>query len=581
MFASFGKDVPSHAVASRLFLAVLLAVAMLVPATSARALTPTVREFSSGITAGRVPSSIAAGPDGNLWFTERGPSNPAIGRIDPITQRIDEFSSGLPSNSDPTEITAARDRNLWFTDRGTTKAIGRINPASHDIDEFSMGLPSSTDPHGIAAGPDGNVWFTDLNAAAIGRIDPASHHIDEFSGGLNAGSFPPEIAPGPDGNLWFSDIGTTPAVGRVTPGGAIEEFSLNASRSPLGLASGPDGNVWFAEQAPSAAIGRINPASHAIRDFSAGLKPGSSPTSIALGADGALWFIDRGATPAIGRIETGGAIQEFPVAAGIDPVDLTTGRDGNVWFTDDDSTPAIGRITTPPFARTGDAAVLGAGAARVAGFVNGHAQPTSYRFLYGGSSGYGSASAATSAGSGIANVPAQARLSGLRPATTYHYRLAGANPTGTTAGADATFTTLPLPRVRALRVRPRIWHAGSRRVRVARKRRRPVGTRISFSLNRRARVRLRFFAVRRGRRVHGRCRPPTPRNRHARRCRRLRPAGRISFAGHKGRNRVRFQGRISKTKRLRPGRYRLTVTAIDRTVAKRSSRSATFRIVRG
>src|SRR4051794_10691346 len=551
-----------------------LAGTMLAPATSAEAMTPTIREFNSGVTAGRIPSSIAAGPDGNLWFTERGNINGAIGRINPITQQIDEFSTGLASNSDPTEITAARDGNLWFTDRGTTKAIGRINPSTRKIDEFSMGLPSSTDPHGIAPGPDGNVWFTDLNAPAVGRINPTSHHIDEFSAGLNTGSFPPEIAAGPDGSLWITDIGTTPAVGRVTPTGAIQEFPLNASRSPLGIATGPDGNLWFAEQAPSPAIGRVVPASHAIREFSAGLKAGSSPTAIAVGADGALWFTDRGTTPAIGRIDTRGAIQEFPVSAGIDPVGIATGRDGNLWFTDDDSTPAIGRITTPPFARTGGATVLGSGAARVTGRLNGHAQATSYRFEYGRGGGYGSANSPASAGSGITVVPVGARLSGLRPGTTYHYRLVGTNPTGSSAAGDATFTTLPLPRVRGLRLRPRVWRGGSRLVHVAKKRRRPVGTRIGFSLNRRVHVRLRFFAVRPGRRVKGRCRRRTRGNRGARTCSRLRPAGRISFTGHRGRNRIRFQGRISKAKRLRPGRYRLTVTAVDRTVAKRSSRSA-------
>ena len=48
-------------------------------------------EFSAGISAGSRPSGIAAGPDGNLWFTESDASR--IGRITP---------SGVVSEFPPT-----------------------------------------------------------------------------------------------------------------------------------------------------------------------------------------------------------------------------------------------------------------------------------------------------------------------------------------------------------------------------------------------------------------------------------------------------------------------------------------------
>src|SRR5207248_3602964 len=151
-------------------------------------------------------------------------------------------------------------------------------------------------------------------------------------------------------------------------------------------------------------------------------------------------------------------------------------------------------ITTPPAAVTRPASVLGSGAAKVAGTVNGHAQATSYRFEDGRSVHYGSTTVAASAGAGFANLAVSARLSSLKPPTTYHYRLDATNPTGTTFGSDATFTTRRLPTVRKLKVRPAVWRLGSKLVQFAR-RRPPVGTKISFSLNRAVPVRLRFFAV--------------------------------------------------------------------------------------
>ena len=42
---------------------------------------------------------------------------------------------------------------------------------------------------------------------------------------------------------------------------------------------------------------------------------------------------------------------------------------------------------------------------------------------------------------------------------------------------------------------------------------------------------------------------------------RFKKAGTLTFAGRTGLNRVIFQGRISRRQRLKPGRYKLTVTA--------------------
>src|SRR6266536_2803690 len=114
------------------------------------------------------PFAIAAGPDGNLWFTEFDGSK--IGRIAPAG-RITEFP--LPTPCTPIDgcgldgITTAPDGNLWFTEAiGNT--IGRITPSG----SFSgFGIPTAKSrPEGITTGPDGNLWFTEENVSKIGRI---------------------------------------------------------------------------------------------------------------------------------------------------------------------------------------------------------------------------------------------------------------------------------------------------------------------------------------------------------------------------------------------------------------------------
>src|SRR5271156_5023670 len=61
------------------------------------------------------------------------------------TNAIDEFSGGLTATNVPTSLVVGSDGNLWFTDPGTyksTAAIGRITP-SGTITEYPVGLEPS------------------------------------------------------------------------------------------------------------------------------------------------------------------------------------------------------------------------------------------------------------------------------------------------------------------------------------------------------------------------------------------------------------------------------------------------------
>jgi len=53
-------------------------------------------------------------------------------------------------------IAAGPDGNLWFTNLGNN-SVGRVTPAGVVSNFTGSGI---SDPFGIAAGPDGNLWFT-------------------------------------------------------------------------------------------------------------------------------------------------------------------------------------------------------------------------------------------------------------------------------------------------------------------------------------------------------------------------------------------------------------------------------------
>jgi hypothetical protein len=97
-----------------------------------------------------------------------------------------------------------------------------------------------------------------------------------------------------------------------------------------------------------------------------------------------------------------------------------------------------------PTASTGAASAVTHRSATVSGSVDANGAPTSYRFDYGPTTAYGSATSTADAGSG-GTVPAAATLDGLSSSTTYHYRLVATNAGGLSKGADQTFTTAPPP----------------------------------------------------------------------------------------------------------------------------------------
>jgi hypothetical protein len=87
---------------------------------------------------------------------------------------------------------------------------------------------------------------------------------------------------------------------------------------------------------------------------------------------------------------------------------------------------------------TPDAATLNA-------TVNPNGAETFYYFEVGLTNFYGSNSTATSAGDGGKAKAVNTPVTGLAPATRYHYRLVARNRNGTVRTADRTFKTLPVP----------------------------------------------------------------------------------------------------------------------------------------
>src|SRR5260221_10967597 len=111
------------------------------------------RGVSTDVTTGSITESPAhqASPTGGIHAAPVG--------------SITEFP--IPTaNSQPAGIAAGPGGNLWFTEEAGK--IGRISP-SGTITEFPVPTPNSQLQE-IAAGPRGNLWFTEFGGNQIGRI---------------------------------------------------------------------------------------------------------------------------------------------------------------------------------------------------------------------------------------------------------------------------------------------------------------------------------------------------------------------------------------------------------------------------
>jgi streptogramin lyase len=282
--------------------------------------------------------AIAAGSDGNLWFTYNGNTN--IDRMTP-SGVVTQFA--LPPGDGASAITSGPDGNLWFPLPGgaptPTNQIGRMT-TSGVLTAFDIPTANAY-PGSITAGPDGNVWFTEEDGNKVGRITPTGS-ITEFV--LPPGtSQPGVVTTGPDGNLWFAENGgSVPAIARITTSGQVTEFPVfpcvaapNQEDLIAGLTAGPDGNLWFTVSSASAVdvmVGRMSTAG-AVSTFVLPLAR-SVPGAITAGPDGNLWLVDS-LNNTIDRVTPTGEFTLFVIpTANSNPTGIVSGPGGRMWFSE-------------------------------------------------------------------------------------------------------------------------------------------------------------------------------------------------------------------------------------------------------
>jgi hypothetical protein len=148
------------------------------------------------------------------------------------------------------------------------------------------------------------------------------------------------------------------------------------------------------------------------------------------------------------------------------------------------------------------------------------------------------------------------------------------------AGLQKTLAESTAARVTALRLSRTTFAAAAKGGSIGTVARAKVGTRVSYTISERAKVRFTIERALEGRKVDGKCQKLMAANGRARPCRRYTAlSGGFTHDGKQGVNHFAFTGR-RRGKKLPPGRYKLVATATDAAGNMAKSLRAKFRIAR-
>jgi hypothetical protein len=321
-------------------------------------------------------------------------------------------------------------------DPSTGAPIGPAFPVEPSENFHSaFGIPFTA--VGIAVDSEGDVYVPVAPKNEVLEYSPTGELLKTFTGGSGAGALkgPTGVAVDPAGDVWVADTANNRIEGlspsdKPVPGGEIGSEGVGS------VAVDVHGDVFAVVDNSRDFCGAIKPpCSHLVEYDSAGAQVGD----FGAGELGAKQFgpelgEGRPRQPAPDMVAVSDATGEVYVSEAV--LTVVPGE-------------SSGRVLAyrPPVVPTlgGESAVeVGASAAKLGVVVNPGGLGASYRFEYGTNTSYGSSVPFPEGdtGAGFSSRTVWAGLSGLKPGTTYHYRVVVTGALGEpVVGPDQTFTT--------------------------------------------------------------------------------------------------------------------------------------------
>ncbi len=273
------------------------------------------------------------------------------------------------------------------------------------------------------------------------------------------------VNPGGQATTWYVEYGTSTSYGtktaNVSAGSGTANTAVSASLTGLtagttyhyrvvatnssGTDQGADG-IFTTSAGPVAVTGSATSVTTTTATLNGTVDPNGRATA---------WYFEYGTSTSYGSKTAERSAGSGTSTAGVSAAvsGLTRGRlyHYRLVATSDAGTSRGADQTfstiTAPTTVTVAASSIALTSARLNGRVTPNGQATTWYFEYGTGTSYGTRTPTRSLGAGTNAVNVAASLTGLRRTTTYHYRLVATNASGTTFGADRTFSTSLAPAV--------------------------------------------------------------------------------------------------------------------------------------
>jgi hypothetical protein len=316
---------------------------------------------------------------------------------------------------------------------GTTYHYRFVATNSAGTGHGADGIFTTSSPPGAVTG---TAEVTPTSATLTGSVDPngrATTWYFEYGTSTSYGSRTPDRSAGSG----TSSAGVSAAVTNLAPG-RVYHYRIVAT-SDGGTTRGAD-KAFKTTGAPTAGTGSASSIGPTTAKLNGVVIPNGRATT---------WYFEYGTSTAYGS-RTG----RKSAGPGTSPVNVSSSLTGLRVATvyhfrlvaQNDAGTAFGNDQTfgtsvPPVVATGAARDVGPTTATLIASVDPRGRSTSWYFEYGTTTAYGTRTPSRSAGSGTTSRELGMSISGLVPATTYHFRIVASSDAGTSRGADGTFTT--------------------------------------------------------------------------------------------------------------------------------------------
>jgi hypothetical protein len=376
---------------------------------------------ATGATTATVTGSVNPGGEATTWYVEYGTST-SYGSKTSSTSA----GSGTTTASVSAKLSGLADGATYHYRLVATNAAG----TSHGGDAVFTTLAVPDVSTGAASS-------ISASAATLnGTVDPngrATTFYFEYGTSTSYGSKTSTKSAGSATSAQPESAG----ISGLTAGRTYH-FRIVAS-SDAGTSAGKDA-TFVTSSAPAVATGDVSSVAPTTATLKASVTPNGLSTN---------WWFEYGTSTSYGSktatTSAGSGSSASSVSAAVKSLKVGTTYHYRI-VAQNSSGKSAGSDRTfttvgAPAAQTGAPLTIGSDTALLTGAVDTRGRSTTWWFEYGTSTKYGKASAKKSAGSKAGTQSLSMPITGLTPATLYHYRLVAQSDAGKTYGADGTFTT--------------------------------------------------------------------------------------------------------------------------------------------